>query len=286
MNLIHFSAKEYLTASQNKLQGFATNNDPHEMIAHMCLRSLSGVDLLRSLGIHSDSLMPQVSKAHSSSALSYAVSFWKLHYRLAEPHSKRLPGFLHNCLRGAFEENFEACKAYVSVSPTPHVRLGNLESRDLVDADTSATLDSYVIDAALVIATIFGFDRIARLELQMGAHTYLTHGAGKYTALHLAAKNGHLGVVEALILHGANVNSLTAEGYTPLYYAAISGRHDILKVLIEHGAGIDSSRFYNRTSSLSHRTEQNAFQNYVLESAISESCGDCGEMRANYTVCA
>jgi hypothetical protein len=105
MQLVHLSAKEYLTSSQNKLQGFATHKEPHEMIAHMCLRSLSGADLLRSLGIYSGSSVPQNTRASPLHTESYAVSYWKLHYHLAEPHSNRLPGFLHSCLKQALERN-------------------------------------------------------------------------------------------------------------------------------------------------------------------------------------
>jgi hypothetical protein len=284
MQLVHLSAKEYLSSPQNELQGFATHKDPHEMIAHMCLRSLSGVDLLRSLGLYSTSSLPQTTRAHPIHTQSYAISFWKLHYHLAEPHSNRLPGFLHSCLKEALERDSESFKGYISVSPITLVRLGNRQGGDLPDANTCAALNSYVSDTVLVIAATFGFDRIARLELQMGAHANQTHGAGNLTALHLASKNGHRRVVETLLLYGATVNAFTSGGYTPLYYAAISGRHDILKVLIEHEAALGSSHFYDRMTSLSHRSGQSVFRNYLIESAISESCADCGQMRANYTV--
>jgi hypothetical protein len=284
MQLVHLSAKEYLTSSQNKLQGFAIRKDPHEMIAHMCLRSLSGADLLRSLGIYSGSSVPQNTKAPPLHTESYAVSYWKLHYHLAEPHSNRLPGFLHSCLKQALERNSKNFKGYGLVSPITQAHLGNRQGGSLSNANTCAALNSYVTDTALMIAATFGFDRIARLELQMGSHANQTHGAGKLTALHLACKNGHRCVVETLLLHGATVNALTADGYTPLYYAAISGRHDILKVLMEHGAALESSHFYDRMTALLRRSGQSVFRDYMIESAISESCADCGQMRANYTV--
>jgi hypothetical protein len=282
MGLVHLSAKEYFTSSQNELQDFTAYKHPHEMIAYMCLRSLSGVDLLRSLGILPASYEAQTTNAHYSATRSYAVSFGKLHYRLAEPHSSRLPGFLHSCLREALESNFEACKGYVSVSPIMRANLGNLQGDDF-NTDRSIILNSYVTDVALMIAATFGWDRIARLELQMGAHSNLAHGVDKRTALHMAAQNGHRYVVEALLLHGADVNALTAEGCTPLYYAAIPGHYDTVQVLIKHGAGIESSDFYDRMTS-SPRSQEGIFWNYVIESAISESCSDCGEMRVSYTV--
>ncbi len=183
------------------------------------------------------------------------------------------------------KRNFEAFKDCVSVSPITQVCPGNLQGGDLANAATSAALDSYLTDAALVIAATNGFDSIARLVLEMGARISLTHGAGKWTALHLAAKHGHSRVVQTLLQYCANVNALTAEGCTPLYYAAVSGQHDILNVLVEHGTCIESWHFYGRMTFLPHRAEQSAFQKYMIESAISEACSDCGEMRANYTVC-
>jgi ankyrin repeat protein len=55
-------------------------------------------------------------------------------------------------------------------------------------------------------------------------------------ALHLAARNGHTAVIEALLKAGADINALEGSHSTALMYAAYYGRIDVVKILLEHGA--------------------------------------------------
>jgi ankyrin repeat protein len=56
------------------------------------------------------------------------------------------------------------------------------------------------------------------------------------TALHLAARHGHLVIVEALIQSGADVNAQTYKGAIPLHGAVVGGHEHITRILIEKGA--------------------------------------------------
>jgi ankyrin repeat protein len=58
------------------------------------------------------------------------------------------------------------------------------------------------------------------------------------SALHLAAANGHLNIVEFLIkyLHPIDVNLQIDEGSTPLHWAALNGHLAIVEKLLEAGA--------------------------------------------------
>ncbi|XP_062578123.1 uncharacterized protein LOC134240021 [Saccostrea cucullata] len=58
-------------------------------------------------------------------------------------------------------------------------------------------------------------------------------------ALHSAASSGHLGIVEYLVEHSANVNLCDIYGHTPLFHASISGHLEILKFLLQNGADIN-----------------------------------------------
>ncbi|MCP4745730.1 MAG: hypothetical protein GY874_06250, partial [Desulfobacteraceae bacterium] len=59
------------------------------------------------------------------------------------------------------------------------------------------------------------------------------------TPLHRAAKEGHIDVVDALLLHpGADVNKADDEGWTPLNWAAEEGHTDVVNALLSH-PGID-----------------------------------------------
>lgn len=57
-------------------------------------------------------------------------------------------------------------------------------------------------------------------------------------AIHAAAEEGHPQVVELLLKHGADINSLSM-GASPLHLAAQYNRVDVLRVLIRYGADLD-----------------------------------------------
>lgn len=56
------------------------------------------------------------------------------------------------------------------------------------------------------------------------------------TALHQAARRGHLAIAELLIDRGADVNAQNNSGATPLHWATRGNRLPVVKLLIEHGA--------------------------------------------------
>lgn len=58
-------------------------------------------------------------------------------------------------------------------------------------------------------------------------------------ALHHAAANGHVSLVELLLARGASVNAEDVDGATPLVYAAYSGRVEVIKRLLAAGARVD-----------------------------------------------
>ena len=59
-----------------------------------------------------------------------------------------------------------------------------------------------------------------------------------WTALHLAAREGHLVVVKLLLDSGASARSRNDHGRVPLWYAAAEGRQEVLALLLtkEHDA--------------------------------------------------
>jgi len=63
-----------------------------------------------------------------------------------------------------------------------------------------------------------------------------------WTSLIIAAQNGHLAVVTMLIAAGALVDKATTEGATPLYVAAQNGHLTVLTKLIAAGADVDKAR--------------------------------------------
>ncbi|XP_078261911.1 ankyrin repeat and SOCS box protein 3 [Rhinoraja longicauda] len=61
------------------------------------------------------------------------------------------------------------------------------------------------------------------------------------TALHLAAKHGHLKIAKILLQAGANPNAVTNENVTPLFLAAEKGHIAIIRTLLKNEARINGA---------------------------------------------
>jgi uncharacterized protein len=65
----------------------------------------------------------------------------------------------------------------------------------------------------------------------------LVYAQGGLAPIHLAARQGYMATVQAVIKAGADVNQLTAgDKSTPLLVATINGHFDVAKYLLDHGA--------------------------------------------------
>ena len=61
-----------------------------------------------------------------------------------------------------------------------------------------------------------------------------------YTALHIAAKEGHDPVAAVLLEHGAAVTETTQEGFTPLDLTFNSGNLNVAELLVQKGVSFDA----------------------------------------------
>ena len=66
------------------------------------------------------------------------------------------------------------------------------------------------------------------------------HYAHSDTALHHAARNGDLEIVEQLVSNSADVNVISDHGHFPLYCAAGHGHVATTQYLVEHGADLQA----------------------------------------------
>ena len=92
----------------------------------------------------------------------------------------------------------------------------------------------------LFIAAQNGHLEVVNALLDAGAavHKPLTDGA---TPLFIASQKGHLEVVNALIAAGAAVDKPLTDGATPLFIASENGHTEVVKALLDAGAAVDQA---------------------------------------------
>jgi len=67
------------------------------------------------------------------------------------------------------------------------------------------------------------------------------------TALHNAAIEGHVDVMEVLLAAGASINSVDEDGWTPLHAAASGGSLASVDFLLKHGANYQAANIDDET---------------------------------------
>ncbi len=109
-------------------------------------------------------------------------------------------------------------------------------------------IDSWGVDAnqavgdddtpPLIYALEAKHDRIALLLMDKGADVNATTTKHKIAPLHTAVSCSTVGMVENLILRGANIRAVDdgRDSFEPIHYAAQDGKLECLKMLIKHGA--------------------------------------------------
>ena len=107
------------------------------------------------------------------------------------------------------------------------------------------------MSAELLNAALAGTPDEVRRLLAAGAAPDSANEEGQ-TALHLAARGGHLKTVGLLIGAGADVNARDANDWTPLFKAAYNHELDtgyplVVKALVDAGADVNARIFYGLT---------------------------------------
>lgn len=82
----------------------------------------------------------------------------------------------------------------------------------------------------------YGFEDSVALLLENGADVNSRTDVARWTSLHFACLNAHLGVVRMLCEHGADIDALEGMNRTPLHLAAMSGDVSVVSELVRRGA--------------------------------------------------
>ncbi|MEV8288475.1 ankyrin repeat domain-containing protein [Streptomyces niveus] len=102
-------------------------------------------------------------------------------------------------------------------------------------ANTEQPIGQYAETLPLRFTAERGMQATARILLEAGAEPDGRLCEGRATALMMAATEGHEGIAQMLLDHGADLESVGRD-QTPLEWAAFGGRPTTVRLLLDHGA--------------------------------------------------
>jgi len=274
----HLSVREYFE-SQLSDRWEELSDEANEIIAHACLKLLPTDNILQSLQLPTNS---DSSTADSpvSGFVPYAQTHWIFHYKRGERRSIYLAGLLHEIL----ERGLKISKRNGHTkedNPKKNIPRGfqGVDYRQL-DMGTTDNFGSLKPVNILEICAHFGFPKLAKLQLDMGANPNEPSRLQQETPLCMAAKRGHLEVAKLLLQRGADPFLTSATGLTPMAYAMANGHYEIQDLLMLFVS--TDSRMSNSRGELGGA--QNATQEYWLTALIISPCTSCTAFRVDYEV--
>lgn len=121
---------------------------------------------------------------------------------------------------------------------------GNLDALELLHAYHADLNQAWASDGSTALYSIMQW-----ADTPAGVHWLLEHGADPdpvfapngETPLHSAARRWEVGVVEALVRRGADMERRRSDGRTPYAVARLSGNDAVAEWLAEHGAATELS---------------------------------------------
>jgi ankyrin len=94
--------------------------------------------------------------------------------------------------------------------------------------------------APLYRAALTGLAPWIRQLLDCGADIHARYTTEKYTALHIAAQQGHEEAVRVLLKYKADVDSICVSSATPLHWAARNGHKAVVQLLLIHNPKVNA----------------------------------------------
>ena len=119
----------------------------------------------------------------------------------------------------------------------------------LLNAGAKVYLSNAVGDNALLLATFWGHEGI--VDLLLASQASIDANLRGWTPLHYAAYAGHARIVSKFLSHGANINSVTANGLSSLMLASGNGHDDVVRILVTNKADTEL-RDDNKLNAIDH----------------------------------
>lgn len=138
-------------------------------------------------------------------------------------------------------DNFESFEPEVTSGETDYSRASSHAREAFIQTSPERAVKtcarSEEEETALHLAAREGHVTLVKLLVDSGAEIEARTMLGE-TALLLAASCGHKEVVQMLLELGANVNECCYKGYTALHYATIYGHTELVQLLADSGASL------------------------------------------------
>jgi Ankyrin repeats (3 copies) len=216
----------------------------------------------------------------TSGFVPYAQTHWMFHYKRGERRSTYLAGLLHDILEQGFKfSRKNGHTAEDNLKPNTRGTSPEVGYRQ-IDMERNNFESLNVVNIALGVGARFGFTKLAKLELDMGANINAPSGPEKQTPLCLASKWGHIEVARLLLQRGADPFKASGSGLTPMAYAIANGHYEIRNLLMTYQAkGLLKSGSLGEFGG-----SQDASQKYRLTIMSSLLCTSCTEFRVVYEV--
>jgi ankyrin len=106
--------------------------------------------------------------------------------------------------------------------------------------------------SALFVAAQDGYLPTVKALLRHGANPSIWHPEMQVTPLHIAASNDHIFAVRELLAAGAAVDAVSGKGFTPLIMACSQGYVESTRALLEAGANVNYISPHDGATALHH----------------------------------
>jgi ankyrin repeat protein len=241
LSFIHQTAREFLLSStrEGNWQGRFTMPKSHSTLSSACLRYLLLPDLPADKGY--------VELAFPYKFLSYAATYWPLHYTSQDVHDAsrfQTAALTVCCARYIWaryyfsRREWAKWQSWSTLSFASYLGL-NLVIQELLQGTADNDMSDIDIRQALCLASQNGHTETVQTLLHHGADVNAIASESEGTALSLASGRGQTETVQVLLDHKADVNMTGVFG-TALQRASERGYTETVQLLLDRGAHIDA----------------------------------------------